>query len=70
MEEISRNLAFEIFRFLPQAIFICTVVSKTMQNKVCGDVDYMQYFLEDTQAQPSVRDMTYVKCARFLAQLL
>ena len=50
MEGISRNLAFEIFRFLPRAIFIMTVVSKTMKNKVCGDVDYIQYYLEDTQA--------------------
>jgi hypothetical protein len=48
MDRISRNLIFEVARFLPTCLFPLAATSTALNALVSGDVSYVHTLLEET----------------------
>lgn len=47
IENLPRPLLWTSIRFEPRIFFILEAVSGKMQTQLTGDVNYIQYFLEE-----------------------
>ena len=70
LENLSKNLLWDIFRIDPRIIFTMLCTSTTVKYSIDGNLSHFHYFLEDIYEMSLVRGYTAEQCKETVRLLL
>ena len=67
---IGRPLIYEIARYEPQILLALECVDKSIQTKICSDLDYMYTLVEEIYQLSDIRAYSWEECKQCLSKNL